>query len=233
MEPTAVLFPVLKGQYLRRSYPMRRLYRTARLLAFLLIAITAVPALATAIILTAPDRRAIPMLVSRGRSTSEYGSGVVVGSTTVLTAAHVTPTDKVEVRLLGGPVTGRVVCRDQTEDAAVVTAPLPKGTPYYRLSFRIPAVGETVRVGGYPNRQWRTTRGRITHIISSAILSGRRVTSPMIVFEPAVHQGASGSPVLDAGGRVIGIFIASNPQSNYSIAFPNQASLRACGKYVR
>ncbi len=211
---------------------MRRLYRTARLLSLLLVLIGAVPALA-AVILTAPDRRAIPMLVSRGRSVSEYGSGVVVGPTTVLTAAHVTPTNRVEVHLLRATVSGRVVCRDRTDDAAVVTAPLPRGTPYYRLSFRIPSVGETVRVGGYPNRQWKTTRGRITHIISSAILSGRRVNSPMIVFEPAVHQGASGSPVLDAWGRVIGIFVASNPQSNYSIAFPNKASLRACGRYVR
>jgi S1-C subfamily serine protease len=212
---------------------MRRPHHTARLLALLLVAATAAPALGAAVILTVPDRRAIPMLVSRGRSMSEYGSGVIVGPSTVLTAAHVTPTDSVEVRLLRSTVSGRVVCRDRTEDAAVVDAPLPRGTPYYRISFRIPSVGETVRMGGYPNRQWKTTRGRITHIISSAILSGRRVNSPMIVFEPAVHQGASGSPVLDARGRVIGIFVASNPQANYSIAFPNKASLRACGKYVR
>lgn len=211
---------------------MRRWHRAARPLTLLFVFFAAVPALAAAV-LTTPDRRAIPMLVSRGSSLSEYGSGVIVGPSTVLTAAHVTPTDRVEVHLLRDTVAGRVVCRDRTEDAAVVTAPLPRGTPYYRLSFRIPAVGETVRVGGYPNRQWKTTRGRITHIITSAILSGRRVNSPMIVFEPAVHQGASGSPVLDGGGRVIGIFVASNPQSNYSIAFPNKASLRSCGRYVR
>lgn len=212
---------------------MRRPHRTARLLALLLVAATAAPALAAGAILTAPDRRAIPMLVSRGGSVLEYGTGVIVGPTTVLTAAHVTPADRVEVRLPKSSVNGRVVCRDRIEDAAVVNAPLPRGTPYYRLSFRLPSVGETVRVGGYPNREWKTTRGRITHIISSAILSGRRVNSPMIVFEPAVHQGASGSPVLDTGGRVIGIFVASNQQSNYSIAFPNKASLRACGKFIR
>lgn len=212
---------------------MRRPHRTARLLAVLLVAAIAAPALAAGAILTSPDRRAIPMLVSRGRSVLEYGTGVIVGPTTVLTAAHVTPVDRVEVRLPKSSVNGRVVCRDQSEDAAVVNAPLPRGTPYYRLSFRLPSVGETVRVGGYPNREWKTTQGRITHIITSAILSGRRVNSPMIVFEPAVHQGASGSPVLDTGGRVIGIFVASNQQSNYSIAFPNEASLRACGKFIR
>jgi S1-C subfamily serine protease len=212
---------------------MRRLYGTARLLALLFISATAVPVLAAGVILTTPDRRAIPMLVSTGTSMSEYGTGVIVGPNTVLTAAHVTPADKVEVRLLDATVTGRIVCRDRIEDAAVITAPLPRGTPYYRISFRIPAVGETVRVGGYPNRHWKTTRGRITHIIASAILSGHRVYSPMLVFEPAVHQGASGSPVLDSSGHVVGIFVASNQESNYSIAFPNKASLRACGKYVR
>ncbi len=207
--------------------------RTVRLLALLIVVAAAAPALAAGGVVTAPDRRAIPMLVARRGNMLEYGTGVVVGRSTVLTAAHVTVAPRVEVRLPRTSVAGRIVCRDGYEDLAVIRAPLPRGTPYYRLSFRVPRVGEVVRMGGYPDREWRAVRGRVTHLISSATLGGRRVNSPMIVFEPAVHQGASGSPVLDSSGRVIGIFVASNPQSNYSIAFPTKTGLRACGKFVR
>lgn len=185
-----------------------------------------------ALILSAPDQRAIPMLVSQSQDLRKYGTGVVVGPTTILTAEHVAA-DRMEVRFPTASVTGHPVCRARYEDLAVVKAPLPKNTPYYRLSFRTPAVGETVRVGGYPGRKWMVAKGRVTHIIASATLGGRSVNSPMIVFEPALHQGASGSPVLDSRGMVIGIFVASNSQSDYSIAFPNGTALRACRKFVQ
>ena len=211
---------------------MRVLNRNIPVLIVLLVLVATLPVLGEGIILHEPDRRAIPMLVSKNQNLRKYGTGVVVGPTTILTAEHVTA-ERMEVLLPKAAVTGQTICRARYEDLAVVKAPLPKNTPYYRLSFRTPAVGETVRVGGYPNRKWQVTTGRITHIIASATLSGRLVKSPMIVFKPALHQGASGSPVLDNRGQVIGIFVASNRQSNYSIAFPNATALQACRKFVR
>ncbi len=183
-------------------------------------------------VLKAPDQRAIPMLVSSTRSMRHFGTGVVVGPTTILTASHVVVGDRLEVQFPTTAVAGRTVCRARYEDLAVVRASLPPGTPYYHLSFRTPAIGETVRVGGYPSRTWGITKGRVTHLIRTATLGGRVVSAPMIVFAPALHPGASGSPVIDNRGDVVGIFVASNANSNYSIAFPNATALRACRRFV-
>jgi S1-C subfamily serine protease len=212
---------------------MRVLKRNIPLVLLALLGVATPPLFGQGLILHAPDRRGIPMLVSRSRDELKYGTGVVISPTTILTADHVAAVNKMEVHLPAATVTGQAVCRARDEDLAVVQAQLPKGTPYYRLSFRTLSVGETVIVGGYPNRKWKVTRGRVTHIISHATLGGRAVNSPMIVFEPALHQGASGSPVLDSRGQVIGIFVASNTASNYSIAFPNGAGLRVCRRFMK
>lgn len=198
----------------------------------LMCLLAAVPVSGAANTLNRPDRRAIPLLVSQSGNLREYGTGVVVGPQTILTAKHVLAKD-IRVLFPRATVTGRTTCRTRNEDLAVVQAPLPQGTPHYRLSFRVPSVGETVTIAGYPLRRWRVATGRITHMIRSAKLGGRVVNSPMIVFTPALDYGASGSPVLDRRGQVIGITVASNRQSNYSIAFPIATGLRACRKFIK
>ena len=215
---------------------MRRRLWTVCLAALLLATVAAGHVFGKATFLIRPDQRAIPMLVSKSRvSKSEillnYGTGVIVGPATILTAEHVLA-GKMEVRLPRLTVSGQAVCRARYEDLAVLRAPLPKDTPYYRLSYRMPGVGETVMAGGYPDRHWIVAIGHVTHVIQSANLGGRSVHTRMIVFEPALHHGASGSPVLDGQGRVVGIFVASNTQANYSIALPTATSLRTCGKFV-
>ncbi len=205
-------------------------------IAFACVALGAVlstgPVFAEGPILTAPDRRAIPQLVTREKDTIRYGTGVIVGPETILTARHAV-SGAVDIVLPGGKVTGHVQCRAPDRDTAVITARLPKGTPRYRIAFRTLKVGETVRIGGYPGRRWTVVSGRVTNVIKSAILSGRRVTTPMVVFKPALHQGASGSPVLDAKGYVVGIFIASNSRENYSIALPITTGLGPCRPLVK
>ena len=201
-------------------------------LSALLLATVCIPVLGSGIVLRDLDRRAIPMLVSKSKDLHKYGTGVIVGPAIILTASHVAA-DRMDVVLPKAAVKGQAVCRARYEDLAVVKARLPRGTPYYTLSSKMPSAGETVRVGGYTNRKWKIASGRVTYIISSATLGGRRVNSPMIVFGPALHQGASGSPVLDPRGQVVGIFVASNRQSNYSIAFPTTAALKACRKFLK
>ncbi|HEU5299344.1 MAG TPA: serine protease [bacterium] len=202
-------------------------------LILLLIGLFALPSRAAQPVLRSPDRRGVLMLVAKGTDLNKFGTGVVVGPSTILTAKHVVG-GTMEIALLNGKrLPGRTVCRSREEDLAVVRATLPRGTPQYVLSSRTPRVGEPVRVGGYPNRQWTVASGRVTHVITSAVLGGRRIRSPMIVFTPALHQGASGSPVLNRRGDVVGIFVASNRRENYSIAFPAATALRACGGFLR
>lgn len=190
------------------------------------------PVFAEGLILTMPDRRAIPQLVTRENDTIRYGTGVIVGPETVLTARHAV-SGAVEIVLPKAKVTGRVLCRAPDRDTAVITARLPKGTPRYRIAYRTLKIGETLRVGGYPGRKWTVVHGRVTNVIKTAILSGRRVNTPMVVFKPALNQGASGSPVLDSAGFVVGIFIASNSPSNYSIALPITTGLGPCRPLVK
>ena len=114
----------------------------------------------------------------------------------------------------------------------IVRAALPKGTPFYRLASRTPKVGETIRIAGYPDRKWIVVKGRVTHVVRSATLGGRKVNAPMIVFRPALRQGASGAPLFDARGQVVAIFVASNSRENYSIAFPSSTGLRTCRRFV-
>jgi len=204
--------------------------------ALVLIALSAAlligPAFAASPILAMPDRRGIPQLVTRERDVIRYGTGFVVSPETVLTAKHAVA-GAVEIIFPTGRVTGHVQCRAPDRDTAVIAARLPKDTPRYRVAFRTLAVGELVRIGGYPGRTWTVAAGRVTNVIKTAILSGRRINTPMVVFKPALHQGASGSPVLDARGYVVGIFVASNPPENYSIALPITTGLGPCRPLVK
>jgi len=222
----------VEGLRLPRGRPASAVLWVALVLSALSAPLVIGPVLAAGPILTAPDRRAIPQLVTRENDTIRYGTGVVVGPETVLTAKHAVA-GAVEIVFPSTKVTGRVQCRAPDRDTAVITARLPNGTPRYRVSFRTLAVGELVRIGGYPGRTWTVASGRVTHVIKTAILSGRRINTPMVVFKPALHQGASGSPVLDAKGYVVGIFVASNPPENYSIALPITTGLGPCRPLVK
>jgi len=70
------------------------------------------------------------------------------------------------------------------EGQAVVSAPLPKSAPHYRLFIRAAAVGESVTIARYPPRRWYVATARMIEIITSANLGGRIVTAPTIIFGP-------------------------------------------------
>ncbi|MGH7752562.1 MAG: S1 family peptidase, partial [Gemmatimonadales bacterium] len=152
-------------------------------------------------VLSQPDPRAILPLVGRSGNLLQYGTGVVVGRDTIVTADHVL-SQSVRVLLPAGTREGKPSCRTQITGLAVVKAPLPPRTPQYRLSFREPSVGEAVTIAGYPLRKWQVSTGRITHLLNSATISGRIVAAPMMAIDPALDYGASGSPVLDGTGMV-------------------------------
>jgi S1-C subfamily serine protease len=210
---------------------MRRHAKSLGLAAVLLVLTGTMPASGAAPGSGPPSRRAILLLYSQTGNLRQYGTGVVVGRNTVITAAHVL-TRNVRVVLPPASVAGQVACRTRLEGVAVVRVPLPPGTPSYRISSRRPAVGERVIVAGYPFRRWRVATGRVTRIIRSANLSGRSVRFPMIVFTPALDYGASGSPVLDLRGQVIGVTVATNRRAGYSIAVPTATGLQSCRRFL-
>lgn len=210
---------------------MRALGRFILLVLFSL-SLIAGPASGAPAVLDQPDPRAILPLVSRSGHLLKYGTGVVVARDTLLTAEHVL-SETVEILLPGAPAPGQPACRTQFAGLAVIKATLPAGTPQYRLAFRAPSVGEMVTVAGYPLRKWRVSTGRVTRILQTANLSGRVVAAPMMALEPAMDYGASGSPVLDRAGMVIGIAVASNQEDNYTIAFPIASGLRSCRAFVK
>src|SRR2546428_5864764 len=177
----------------------------ALVLSALSVSLVIDPVSAAAPILTAPDRRAIPQLVTREKDIIRYGTGVVVGPETVLTAKHAVA-GAVDIIFPIGKVTGHVQCRAPDRDTAVIAARLPKGTPRYRIAFRTLAVGEVVRIGGYPRRTWTVASGRGANLIKTALLSGPRINTPMVVFKPALHPGARGSPGPGGEGHAGGSF---------------------------
>lgn len=183
-------------------------------------------------VLSQPDPRGIVPLVGRSGTLLQYGTGVVVGRDTIVTADHLL-SQSVQVLLPDGTREGKPTCRTQIAGLAVVKAQLPPGTPQYRVTFREPSVGETVTIAGYPQRKWQVSTGRIMHLLESATLSGRLIAAPMMVIDPALDYGASGSPVLDGAGLVIGIAVASNQEENYTIALPAGSGLRSCRAFVK
>lgn len=175
-----------------------------------------------------PDRRAILPVRSRSGALLAYGTAVVVWRDTLVTAEHVLA-DGVEILLPDGTaVEAHPTCRTDYAGLAVLAASLPRGTPHYRVAFRMPSVGEAVTIAGYPLRAWQVRAGRITRTVRSATLSGQVVVAEMLALEPAMDYGASGAPVLDRHGLVVGIAVASNLEGNFTLAFPTATGLRRC-----
>lgn len=139
-----------------------------------------------------------------------------VGTNLALTAGHCCTEDEGVVRTYHakGPhaVPGaelKAVRVDETHDVCVMRG-LLRGAPL-QLAAHDPAVGDLVWTAGYPKGVF---------LISSGHWSGRDEDDDAIA-SIAVWGGASGSPVLDSDGRVVGILRAYYPpMSNMSVIAP-------------
>ena len=156
----------------------------------------------------AAEERVGPSVVGIGRGWGR-GSGVVVAPGRVLTNAHVLRGQEVAIRLRGGDaVPGRVVGLDPDVDVAVIAAEtgdapvvawepeavdgVVTGTPVFALAD---PGGRGLRVTlGFVSAAGRSFRGP----------RGRRITGT-IEHTAALPRGASGGPLVDASGRLLGI----------------------------
>ncbi len=150
-----------------------------------------------------------------GLATSGEGTGVLVSvEGEVLTALHVVDgATAITLRFADGSVgSGSVTSADPAQDIAVVTADaVPPGIPPATLgnpgSMRI---GSDAYIVGNPFGLYGS--------LSSGVVSGldRAFRNPdtevvqqgLIQVDAAVNPGNSGGPLLDSGGRVVGIVTA-------------------------
>src|ERR1700719_3258294 len=156
------------------------------------------------------------------------GSGIVLGEGTVLTNAHNVRGDHVTVTFADGRTAeGNVTGRDIDGDLAVIsvdTSGVPAlpwsdgaaaevGTPVFALSH---PGGRGLRVTfGFVSGVERTFRGP----------RGRRITGS-VEHTAALLPGASGGPILDAGGRLLGMNTHRLGEGFY-LAIPADEALRA------
>jgi S1-C subfamily serine protease len=139
------------------------------------------------------------------------GSGFVIDQTgRILTNYHVIAgAQRVTVQFEGNKsATARVVGRDQSDDLALLKVD-PAGLPLHPLSL---GTSSTVQVGD-PTLAIGNPFG-LDRTLTSGIVSAlqRQITAPngfaidnVIQTDAAINPGNSGGPLLDGGGRVIGI----------------------------
>lgn len=144
-----------------------------------------------------------PKVVGVGR----FGSGVVVEEGAVLTNAHAVRRERVRVRFLDGQTeTGTVAGLDPDGDLAVISVATGAIEPVEWGDGHEPGLGTAVFALANPGgRGLRVTPG----FVSSTGRSfrgprGRRIRGSIEHTAP-LPRGSSGSPVVDAGGRLLGL----------------------------
>lgn len=180
---------------------------------------------------TGPDPRAIPMLVGIDTQQRWAGTGVLITRGLILTARHAAAA-RMHVYLPGAVVDGHVACMERDADLAVVTTETPPNTPSYVASLAIPKVGQHVKIGGYPGGRWTVTEAGIVGIAPSARIGGVIYKTPILQFHPqhTLGRGASGSPLINDTGHVVGIL--SGGAGNENVAFPLGTALQDCRRFL-
>jgi len=134
------------------------------------------------------------------------GSGVVIAENRVLTNAHNLRGDAVEITFADGRTAeARVLGADVDGDLAVLEV-ATEGAPPLELAADAPGVGAPVVALGNPNGHGpRVTLGFVSGTGRSFRgPRGRRVAGAIEHTAPLM-PGSSGGPIVDLGGRLLGI----------------------------
>ena len=167
--------------------------------------------------------RAIAQVVrvdSRGGGAFDTGTGVSVGAHVVLTNAHLTRDPITLVTRCGDHQldVGRIE-RSDAADVALLVTNGPNLLPA-ALAEQDPKPGDRVLLAGYPSGELTLSDGRIEGTLR---LPGGHV---VLRFSPEPEIGQSGSPLLDADGRVAGLVYAREVTGGQGLAIP-ASQLRA------
>ena len=169
-----------------------------------------------------------PSVVGLGRGWGR-GSGVVIGEGRVLTNAHVLRGDEVAVRRSDGEVAlGSVAGADSDLDVAVLAVDTG-GAPAIAWE---PAAVDAVRAGqpvfalaDPGGRGLRTTFGLVTATGRSFRGPRGRRIGGSIEHSAPLPRGSSGGPLVDAGGRLLGIN-SVRMEGGLVLALPADAALQ-------
>lgn len=171
-------------------------------------------------------RQASPTVVTV-RQPGGLGSGVIIrGDGVILTNAHVVGNARrVEVNLADGrDLPGEVLGRDPTVDIAVVRVQA-SDLPVAPLadSDRLEVGQAAIAIGNPLGLERTVTSGVVSAVNRTLRGSG---LDALIQTDAAINRGNSGGPLLDSGGRVIGINTAAlgldprQPASGLGFAVP-------------
>lgn len=145
------------------------------------------------------------------------GSGFVVDGHTVLTNRHVVEGAQ-EIRVEtrdGTPLEVESADESDYVDLGIIHI-APTSVVPLSLAGGNAARGTAVRVLGYPlNGPLTTTGGLVAEYVVDDSISA---VDPVIRLNVDLNPGNSGGPVIDPGGRVVGIAYASERSTGYGLA---------------
>lgn len=169
----------------------------------------------------------LPSVVHVQVGAGGVGSGVVYNDGLIMTAAHVVQdADTVSVRFSDGEqVTGTVIGTDPEVDIAVIEVDREGLTPANFVEAK-PRVGQMAIAVGSPWGLESTVTAGIISAVDQTNCSINTCAS-MVQTDAAINPGNSGGPLVDRGGRVIGINVSifSNSGANDGVGFAVPADI--------
>jgi S1-C subfamily serine protease len=156
------------------------------------------------------------------------GSGVIVAENRVLTNAHNVHGDGATCVFSDGrQERGTLLGVDMDGDLAVLEVNTAGAAPLTWADGKLPSVGAVVfAVASAGNGGVRTTVGQVSGVARSFRGPGGRLIGGSIEHTAPLASGSSGSPILDAQGRLLGLNTQRLGEGFY-LALPADADLKA------
>ncbi len=138
------------------------------------------------------------------------GVGVVVGDGLVATAAHTVDEQLRRLTVDGAPA--RLLALDARTDLAVLAAPQARGTVELTT-----AAGNRPAVVALVGSELPVQITSTGPLVVNDVTDGERHRRDVHQFAPGVDAGASGAPLLDGDGRLLGIVVLDAADEAYAV----------------
>ncbi|HEV3226713.1 MAG TPA: serine protease [Acidimicrobiales bacterium] len=151
---------------------------------------------------------------SRGQGAFDTGTGISVGAHVVLTNAHLTRDNVMLVTRCASDLlaTDRIEQAPGGDDVAVLVTSGAALLPA-EIASQDPAPGSQVLIAGYPQGNLTLVDGTVDGLLV-------RDGTTVLRFSPEPQVGQSGSALLDANGRIVGLAFARDDAGGQGLAVP-------------